>query len=532
MKRVVEIGQGRINMLALKQLALLLVTFGILVAAFYPTTSLLASSWNNQSGYSHGPLVLLVSIWLVFREIRNRPLSAPVTPSKWLFLFVIVACCAWVLAYLSATQAIHMIAFIGILYGAVSWIFGAESAARFLIPVGILMFAVPIWDVLTPSLQQLTITVNSQVLGSFGWTAFIVGDIVHLRSGTFRIAEGCSGTHFLVVALTLGVLYVHLNYQSFRYCVLFVLLTSITAMIANWVRIFVIIIIGDVTNMQHFLIKVDHYYFGWGVFALMLIPLFKFGGIIQEWDDKAARSMRPKSWPRKVIGAKNHERGRFANHWIGTVIFVLILMAPPIMASRTISASSVESDLELSLPDSIGPWRSAGEISYEEIPLPDFSGTQAVLIHSYQRGDDLVVIYLNRYIQQRQGAELVGYYNSWYPQDWTALLADKSMRNIVDAPGQLKVEQLQRASHMKLMLYGYIVGRRVLVSELAVKFNGAVRLLLGDSVSGAVAIVLDCDVNCDRARANAAEFLNDALPVLMLAIYGGNNGSQLRVVHD
>jgi exosortase/archaeosortase family protein len=48
------------------------------------------------------------------------------------------------------------------------------------------------------------------------------------------------------------------------------------AMIGNWLRVFFVIYAGYLTDMQHFLVQVDHYYFGWGIFILLMAPVFWF----------------------------------------------------------------------------------------------------------------------------------------------------------------------------------------------------------------------------------------------------------------
>ena len=49
---------------------------------------------------------------------------------------------------------------------------------------------------------------------------------------------------------------------------------AVLSLLANWVRVYVIIEAGYLTNMQHYLVRVSHYWFGWGVFALALVGFF------------------------------------------------------------------------------------------------------------------------------------------------------------------------------------------------------------------------------------------------------------------
>ncbi len=259
-----------------KRWSLVLALFAVFGLVFLPTTKELIDAWFHELGYSHGLLVLLVSVYLIGREVRrDLPLFPP--PPLWLVLLALMLSGLWILAYTSATQAVQMIALVGLLFCACSAFFGAKPMTRFAVPAGIMIFAVPIWGVISPLLQSITISVNSFILTKMGWNAFIDGDLVHVQAGSFEIAEGCSGIHFFVVALTLSVLYAHLNLRRRAAQIAIVVCAAAVAMITNWLRVLTLIIVGDLTDMQHFLIAVDHYYFGWAVFFLALIPLFFLG---------------------------------------------------------------------------------------------------------------------------------------------------------------------------------------------------------------------------------------------------------------
>ena len=40
-----------------------------------------------------------------------------------------------------------------------------------------------------------------------GPPALFIGDVIHIPNGTFRIEEGCSGAHFMIVGLAVAALY-------------------------------------------------------------------------------------------------------------------------------------------------------------------------------------------------------------------------------------------------------------------------------------------------------------------------------------
>lgn len=504
----------------MSNLALVLLIFAVLAVAYLPTTRLIVNAWMYQFGYSHGVLIFLVAIWLIWTESRNQT-SAPSMPPAWLFVLAALAGIVWLFAFISATQAIHMVTFVVLTYCAVSGVLGSTPASRFLVPVGILVFSIPIWGMVTPTLQQLTINANSLLLSWFGWTAYITGDVVHVRAGAFRITEGCAGTHFFVVALTLGVIHAHLNFNTRTRQAIIVAAFAVTGLIANWLRVFIIVIVGDITDMQHFLITGDHYQFGWAIFVCALVPLFILGHYMQKTEGE--REMEPDA-AKGGSHPKVNRRYRNAAESIPTlrsVFLALLILTPPLWAAVVEKRNFVASELELSLPAAIGAWNRAGASQSLMELSPSFEGEQAETFRMYTRDDRSVWLYVNRYLRQRQGAELVGYYNTWYPDEWFARAESVMKLETGPATVQLVVEQIERNGKTKIIIHGYIINERWIATETEAKVRGAIQSILGKPISGAVAIIVDCASDCDMAMITALEFLGDARPVITRVINAG-----------
>ena len=46
------------------------------------------------------------------------------------------------------------------------------------------------------------------------------------------------------------------------------------ALITNWVRVYTLIIVGQYSDMQHYLITTDHYMYGWVLYGVAMIVFF------------------------------------------------------------------------------------------------------------------------------------------------------------------------------------------------------------------------------------------------------------------
>ncbi|MDL0429700.1 exosortase [Marinobacter sp. TBZ242] len=253
-----------------------LFVFGALFLLIWPTVEGIVSRWVKfDESYSHGFLLFLVSVVLTVRAAKR---TSPVTGFYpwWLAPFAL-ALIAYGLGDLLRLQALRELTVVPLLLGALVILLGWRQVRAFIIPVGVLFFAVPVWDYLSWTLQLVTVETNKLLLGLFDINFEVEGVFVYLIGvGAFEIAHGCSGLRYLLVGQSLAVLYGELNFRCVRSRIVFFLIAVALALLANWIRVFVIIYMGYETNMETGLIE-DHDNFGWWVFAATLVPLFIIG---------------------------------------------------------------------------------------------------------------------------------------------------------------------------------------------------------------------------------------------------------------
>src|SRR2546430_4831726 len=118
-------------------------------------------------------------------------------------------------------------------------------------------------------------TLFRSLLWLTGPSASISGDIIRIPNGSFLIEEGCSGLHFMIVGLAVAALHGELRRDPWRIRAAQLALMGLLALLANWVRVYIIIEAGYLTNMQSYLVRVSHYWFGWGVFPGALIGFLR-----------------------------------------------------------------------------------------------------------------------------------------------------------------------------------------------------------------------------------------------------------------
>ncbi len=134
-----------------------------------------------------------------------------------------------------------------------------------------LYFAFPVWELISAPLQSLTALVSLWLTQMVGIPVAMDEYVIHIPEGWFEIAGGCNGLHFFIVALGIATLHGEIDRDDWRSRLLLLAIAGTLALVTNWLRVFIIIVAGHLTNMQHFLVKVDHYYFGWFLFAFALL---------------------------------------------------------------------------------------------------------------------------------------------------------------------------------------------------------------------------------------------------------------------
>ena len=91
-----------------------------------------------------------------------------------------------------------------ILLSLVASLAGLRFARVAAVPLAMLYFTIPIWDLTIPPLQAIAVKVVGLLVGWTGPVAYTVGNVITIPSGSFEIAEGCSGMRYFMVSLTMA----------------------------------------------------------------------------------------------------------------------------------------------------------------------------------------------------------------------------------------------------------------------------------------------------------------------------------------
>jgi exosortase len=247
----------------------------IVAAACWPTSLALHQRWTawEETTYTHGWLIAAVTLFLLWRNRgAARDVNARLEP--WPLAALLGLGLLWAFGVRAGMAFIEWLLFPLLLWVAIRAGFGALPARHNLFAVANLYFAMPLWGAVNGLFLWMTVMVVRGLLRLTDVPAYFDGNLVQVPAGVFEIAGGCSGLHFVMVALALGALMGELRGDDWRGRLKLVVLAGALAVVTNWIRVFTIILFGHLSDMQHYLVTKSHYGYGWALFAVAMVVFF------------------------------------------------------------------------------------------------------------------------------------------------------------------------------------------------------------------------------------------------------------------
>ena len=465
----------------------------LVVAGFFalrPSAVALVTQWENTDNttYTHGFLIAGICLWLLVR--RREQLSAtPVNLNVPAAIALGVLSVVWLIAVRSGIQVLHELLLPVLLWLAVCAALGFRAALVSAFAIGYLVFAIPVWGLGNEVLQTLTVKAVDAALRTTGVTAYVTGNLVHLASGTFEIAGGCSGLHFFIVGLALAALYGEVNLDTLKVRLKVLALAASLSILTNWVRVYVIILAGDLTDMQHYLVRVDHYKFGWMVFAAMMVIFFLI-----------VRKLPPPPERAAEISAPVAERSVLRLSSTAALALLALAIGPLWNGFAPVRAATLaEGSL---LPPGSGNWVGPAAVKDREWQ-PVFVGADRVEQGQYLGSGRTVQMYSAVYARQAQERELISYQNS--------VIGDEAAEIVsvvrIEPKGPAIETVVEGERRQAVIWHFYRVGTARTTRAIAAQLRYGIASLTGASLSRVVALRAQCTSDCEAARAALKDFI-------------------------
>lgn len=473
--------------------AAFVLSIAFILLSFSGTSLILKDYWITDSSYSHGPLILCISIYLIFWQHKNKLLNAKIQPTAFYLPFLFAFIFFWWSSKALNIQVLQVAALPIILLTTFYCLWGKVIGRIFYFPILLLYLAIPVWTIALKPLQDMTIMVNAFLIDITRIPAFIKGTNVHIPAGVFSIEEGCAGLKYLLSALSTILLMGHLSCASIKTKYFAALLAIFAALIANWVRVFLIIMIGHNSHMTSDIVN-DHNNFGWLIFTVFFIPLLL---------------VCHKLLPINTQGPVNDIPHKHGNNGLTKVayqsVIALTIIVFVVISSRVLSPSNITTlhiAAHKDLPAGTGHWRGPFTLNTPD-NLPHFKGFSHMLSGIYKSVDTSVTVSIIQYQKQKQGSELIHYDNHIFDSNQWQPAKQRIYRpvfGINKRQAMMELELISNTKRKRLIYYWYQIGPYSTTSKIYAKLLQIPTLLHRRSDAGLFFLSIDCRDNCDYAK--------------------------------
>jgi exosortase A len=462
--------------------------------------------WSRSDTFAHGFLIFPVAAWLVWIR-RSAIAQIRPTPSLAGIAALAVLGMGWLLARLGEVQVVQQYALVAMIPASVLALLGWQTLRALAFPLTFLLLAVPVGEALIVPLMNVTADFTVTALRLSGIPVYREGNFFAIPSGRWSVVEGCSGVRYLIASFTGGCLFAYLSYRSMTKRLLFVGAAVVVPIIANWLRAYMIVMIGHLSDMRlaH---GVDHLIYGWVFFGIVMLSLFWVGSFWRETDvpnDPTRQPAAPQTAPvpLQTIGA-------FA------LACVVVAGAWPLYAAHVEDSERAVEPSRLPPPIGSSGWQldTAAMTDWR----PRYLGADASLFEVYRKGDSQVALYLGVYRHRRQGGELVNSQNIMVVQKhrvWGNV--GEARRRQAIGPFDVEVRQTKlRSPAQRLLIWDwYFLANRHLSDPYYAKIMLAWNRLLGRPGDGAAIIVATpSDEQTGPAEQTLRAFVTDMRPAI------------------
>ncbi|MGE0130337.1 MAG: exosortase A [Blastocatellales bacterium] len=259
-------------------------------ALYFDTLRRLVDDWRVDENYSHGFLIPIISAYAIWGD-REQIFSMKHAPRFFLGGSLMVIAVLMLFAGIAGAEMyVARISMVLSLAALVVYFRGIEWLRRLAFPIGLLLFAIPVPNIVFNQIafpmQLMASDYATRAIKLFGVPALREGNVIELAQMKLQVVEACSGIRSLMTLAALAVVYAYFTEKLWRRRIALVAAVIPIAIIANAARVAGTGVMAHAWGIQAaegFL----HGFSGWLVFVVAVLLLLAF-----------ARAM---SWIEKLI---------------------------------------------------------------------------------------------------------------------------------------------------------------------------------------------------------------------------------------
>jgi exosortase A len=458
------------------RVALLWLGFAVsfVVFVYWSTAAAMVSIWYRSETFAHCFVVGPISIWLIWQKRKELAHIRP-SPSLAFGLLMFGVSILWLLGDLAAVNAATQLAFVLSLALVAPTVLGLAVAKKIAFPLAFLIFSVPIGEFAMPLMMEWTAHFTVLALRLTGVPVYQEGLQFVIPSGNWSVVEACSGIRYLIASTVVGTLFAYLNYSSLKRRLIFVAVSILVPIVANWLRAYLIVSLGHYSGNE-LAVGADHLVYGWAFFGLVIIIMFMIGA---RW----AEAPSPVTARAAIVAKSGEHLTSSPAFWRGSLLVVLVA-ALPHGAIWAIERANLGSTPKVEL-ENLTPWVDVPEFADWK---PAFENPSAEVIRNFEYKGQVVGVYLAYYRNQDYGSKLVSSNNVMVKSDdktWALARSGHRQITLNGQPTAVRTSELRRLAsdsnwvgetRLNVMSF-YWVNGRLTTSDSVAKIASALSLL-------------------------------------------------------
>lgn len=392
-------------MLSVKQTVFFAIALLLAVVAYWGGLSEAVLRWNIQEEYSHGFLIPLVSLYILWE--KKGQIKAAMGPPLWSGIVVIlIAIAIFIVGEISALFLLIQYSFVMVLLG-LSMVTIGRATKYTVAPILLLLFAIPLPYVievlLTAKLQLISSWLGVEFIRLFQIPVYLEGNVIDLGVYQLQVVEACSGLRYLFPLMSLGFIAAYFYQASFWKRAIVFLATIPVTILMNSFRIGAIGVMVDnwgISMAEGFL----HDFEGWIIFMACAVILFLIVWIMEKLTNRNG-SLAAVFGVVEVVEPQNEDK-YIVNNVINKPLLLAIIMLISVLVMTQVIERRVENIPGhvsfVNFPLKLNNWQGQHDTLDKDV-VTKLGMTDYLLANYRSDGQPAVNFYVAYYASQRKG---------------------------------------------------------------------------------------------------------------------------------
>lgn len=392
-------------MLSHRRVSLFILAIGLAIFTYWAGLSEAVLRWGIQEEYSHGYLIPLVTLYILW-EKKDLIMSSVSEPLWFGLVLVLIAIAVLLVGEISALFLLVQYSFVLLLIG-LSMVTVGRATKYTLAPILLLLFAIPLPYVievlLTAKLQLWSSAIGVDVIRAFKIPVFLEGNVIDLGVYKLQVVEACSGLRYLFPLMSLGFIAAYFYQAAFwKRAVIFLATIPITILM-NSFRIGAIGVLVDnwgISMAEGFL----HDFEGWIIFMACAVILFSLVWLLEKLTNKdvsLAKVFGVVSVPENVELADTRSSKDSVFALVISIAFLLgALIASDFVDNR--EEEYPEHTSFVNFPTQLGQWEGRHERMEQDV-IDKLKMTDYLFLNYANAKNERINLYVAYYQTQRKG---------------------------------------------------------------------------------------------------------------------------------